>query len=371
MGTTKCQLNEGEYELVGQHRARGYEPVGIDLAARVFQVCFIGKRGGVISRQLNRDEFLKFVKEPPFDRPLLAGFEACGACNYWARTFREYGHEVRIMAPKTIKAFVGQDKTDRIDSFGIFRCTLSVSVKTVGYRGEEDQALMSLLSAREMLSKQLTQAQNAHRALLFEQGTVCPEGLKAIVAADTALIGELERRQAPGLESLKLASSLMRADEETLSAALSDINAHLERYAKSNAQCQRLMTIPGIGALSAVTLYAVMGNADDFPSGRHFAAFAGFAPKVTGTGGQTHTGALRKTGNRLLKRTLYMCAVARLSKNRRVEKDLDTRLSKLADDPNFSNKKLVCALANRMARVAWTLCKHEVNYDPKKCQLLS
>lgn len=370
MSTAKCQLNSGERGLVEQHRSKGFEVVGIDLAARTFQVCYLGKRGNMINKALTREKFLEFIKEPPFDFPILAGFEACGACNFWARKFKEFGHKVRIMAPKTIKAFVGLDKTDSIDAFGIYRCTLSVSVRTIEFRSEEEQSLMNLLSIREQLTKQLVQTQNAHRALLFEQGCVCNEGLNAIVNADSELFIELEKRNAQGVQHLKLASSVIRDDEQTLSASLVKINTYLENFAKNNKQCQRLMTIPGVGALSAVTLFAVMGNPNDFPSSRHFAALAGYAPKVTGTGGTTNTGALRKTGNHLLKHTLFMCAFARFALNRKKEKDLDTKLSKLVDNPNFSNKKLICALANRIARIAWTLCKHEVDYDPKKCQLL-
>ncbi len=373
MSTAKKKLNAQELALVESYRQRGLEPVGVDLASRKFQVCYVRKNGTVFNGQLNRDAFFEFIenKNDLFEgRRMLVGFESCGACNFWARKCVENRHEYRIIQPGKIKSFIGLDKTDAIDAFGIFKATFNASLPSITCRSEENQTLLNLLNVREQFSKQLIQTQNAHRALLYELGVVCTEGLNAIIKASDELLREKTAAKSSGLNSFKVAVEAFRLDEDNLSRALESIDSYIKAYAKSNEDCKRLMTIPGIAELSAVTLYAVMGNADDFPSSRHFAAFAGFAPKVSGTGGVTNVGNLRKTGNKLLKKVLYMCAIARFAQMRRVDTEHTSKISKLADNDAFSNKKLICAIANRLARVAWTVCKSKSAYDQKKCQLL-
>lgn len=373
MSTAKKKLNAQELALVESYRQRGLEPVGVDLASRKFQVCYVRKNGTVFNGQLNRDAFFEFIenKNDLFEgRRMLVGFESCGACNFWARKCVENKHEYRIIQPGKIKSFIGLDKTDAIDAFGIFKATFNASLPSITCRSEENQTLLNLLNVREQFSKQLIQTQNAHRALLYELGVVCTEGLNAIIKASDELLKEKTAAKSSGLNSFKVAVEAFRLDEDNLSRVLESIDSYIKSYAKNNEDCKRLMTIPGIAELSAVTLYAVMGNADDFPSSRHFAAFAGFAPKVSGTGGATTVGNLRKTGNKLLKKVLYMCAIARFAQIRRVDTEHTSKISKLADNDAFSNKKLICAIANRLARVAWTVCKSKSAYDQKKCQLL-
>ena len=373
MGTAKKKLNPQELELVEAYRRAGVEPVGVDLASRKIQVCYLRKNGTVFNSQLKREDFFKFIenKDDLFEgRRMRVGFESCGACNFWARECGKHGHEYRIISPAKIKAFLSFDKTDAIDAFGIYKATFNASIPSIACRSEENQTLLNLLNVREQFSKQLIQTQNAHRALLYELGVICNEGLKAIITASDELLKEKTETKSSGLNSFKVAVECFRKDEDCLSLQLENIDSYIRAYAKGNEDCLRLMTIPGIAEISAVTLYAVMGNPDDFPSSRHFAAFAGFAPKVSGTGGETNVGSLRKTGNKLLKKVLYMCAIARFAQMRKVDTEHTSKISRLADNEAFANKKLICAIANRLARVAWTICKSKGKYDSKKCQLL-
>ena len=373
MGVAKRKLNPQELELVETYRKAGIEPVGVDLASRKIQVCYLRKNGSVFNGQLKREDFFKFIEnsEDLFaGRKMRIGFESCGACNFWARECVKHGHEYRIIAPARIKSFLSVDKTDAIDAFGIYKATFTASIPSIACRIEENQTLLNLLNVRAQFSKQLIQTQNAHRALLYELGVICNEGLKAVTAASDELLKKMTETQSPGLQSFKVAVECFRNDEDCLSLQLENIDGYIKAYARGNEDCKRLMSIPGIAEISAVTLYAVMGNADDFPSSRHFAAFAGFAPKVSGTGGETNVGTLRKSGNKLLKKVLYMCAIARFGQMRKIDLEHTSKISRLADNEAFANKKLVCAIANRLARVAWTICKSKCTYDAKKCQLL-
>lgn len=118
MSAAKCQLNEAELKLLKEKQDRGVTVVGIDLAARVIQVCYLQKNGTLYNKPKSRDEFIKFLEEPPFTGKILAGIEACGSCNFWARK---------------IKAFLSLDtKTDKVDALAILRAVMSVSIKEIG-----------------------------------------------------------------------------------------------------------------------------------------------------------------------------------------------------------------------------------------------
>ena len=364
-------LSEGELQLYELHIGNGLVPVGVDLAARTFQVCYLTEKHHLKNKSLNRKDFFEFLTNPPFDKPMLVGFEACGACNYFARFIANHGHKYKIMQAKAIRSFLLLNKTDAIDAVGIFKGVLCPSIKTVTARDEENQVLMNLLTIRERLIKQNTQCTNTQRAMLYELGCICGAGAKSVTDATASLQQTLSEQKSPALDNFNVIADALNHTQSNIEAQIKAIDTYLENYAKKNATVKNLMTIPGIGLISAVTLYAVIGNPDDFPSSRHFASFAGFAPSVSGTGGIVNVGSIPHSGNKLLKKILFMCAVARFSlQSRKASEREASKLTVLINDPSRPNKKIICSLANRLARVAWTIAKSGEKFDAKKCRLL-
>ena len=91
--------------------------LGIDIAKLVFHVVGMDDTGHVVLRKrLARSEFLPFIAQLP---PLRIGMEACGSAPYWARRFREYGHDGRLIAPQFVKAYVKSPKNDARDAEAI------------------------------------------------------------------------------------------------------------------------------------------------------------------------------------------------------------------------------------------------------------
>ena len=375
MNVAKCRLSEGELNLINMQVAQGLVPVGVDLAARVFQVCYYDLDKKVVKNfQLTREKFFDFLRNPPFEQKMLVGFEACGACNYCAREIKALGHQYKIMPTKAIKAFLQLAKTDKIDALGIFKGTFTPSINTISARDEQNQTLLNLLGIREQLSKQLVQTGNNQRAMLYELGVVCNEkktGVDYVIKASEELLEKLKQENSPAYSSVEVGLEALRSNVRNIEAQIKNIEQYLLDYAKSNEDCKNLMSIPGFGALSAVILHAVMGDVNSYPSSRHFAAFAGFAPRVSGSGGKVTVGEIVKTGNRHLKKVLYMCAVARLAQNKRQDHNSSSRISELLGDETTPKKKIICSIANRLARVAWTVVKNKEPFNQDKCRLLS
>ena len=78
--------------------------IGLDTAKSVFQVHGANAAGAVVMRrQLRRSEVLKFFRKL---QPCLVGMEACAGSHHWARAIGALGHEVRLMPPSRVKAYV-------------------------------------------------------------------------------------------------------------------------------------------------------------------------------------------------------------------------------------------------------------------------
>ena len=110
--------------------------------------------------------------------PCLVGMEACATAHYWARELTALGHEVRLMPPQYVKAYLKRNKNDAADAEAICEAVTGPSMRFVGVRTLENQAALMHHKAREMLGAQRTQLINALRGHLAEIGVIAAQGPK-------------------------------------------------------------------------------------------------------------------------------------------------------------------------------------------------
>ena len=148
--------------------------VGLDLAKTIFQVHGVDNEGGiVIRRRLRRAEVARFFAGLA---TCLVGMEACAGAHFWARTLAELGHEVRLMPPAYIKPYVRRQKNDLADAAAICEAVTRPSMRFVPIKSEEQQAMLLIHRARDLLVRQRTSLINALRVHLAEFGGVVPKG---------------------------------------------------------------------------------------------------------------------------------------------------------------------------------------------------
>ncbi len=103
--------------------------VGLDLAKYVFQVHAVDAAGRVVmSRALRRKDVLAFFERLP---SCLIGMEACGSAHHWARQLMKLGHDVRLMSPFYVKAYVRRQKNDAADAAAICEAVTWPSMRFV------------------------------------------------------------------------------------------------------------------------------------------------------------------------------------------------------------------------------------------------
>jgi transposase len=332
--------------------------LGIDLAKLVFHVVGMDDTGHVVLRKrLARSELLPFIAQLS---PLRIGMEACGSAHYWARCFRAHGHEVRLIAPQFIKAYVKSPKNDARDAEAICEAMSRPTMRFVPVKQPEQQDLQALHRVRERLMKARTALVNEIRGLLHEYGIVLPQG---ITKFRTLIVSKLQNEQAK-LTALSTEVFWQLYDEfRSLETRLAYYDEKLAAIGRAHPECQRLQTIPGIGPISATAILAAVSDATQFKNGRQFSAWLGLVPREHSTGGKPRLLGISKRGNSYLRKLLVHGARATL---RWVDSKQDDRSRWLkALIARRGKNRAAVALANKNARIAWALLTHHEEYRVK------
>jgi isocitrate/isopropylmalate dehydrogenase len=158
------------------------------------------------------------------------------------------------------------------------------------------------------------------------------------------------------------------AEAAELEERMKEVETELEGISRDVDVIRRLLEIPGIGTLTATALYASVGDVHLFKSGRNLASWLGITPKEHSSGSRRRLGRITKQGNTYLRTLLIHGARAALTaaqRRQRSGKPL-TRLQawglEKADELTHSNQAAV-ALANKLARIAWAVWRHERTFD--------
>lgn len=337
--------------------------VGIDLAKRSFHLYAVDGEGlAVLSRKLTRARLSAVVAQLP---ACTIAMEACGSAHHWARVFRTFGHDVRLIAAQFVKPYVKSNKNDAADAEAICEAAQRPGMRFVAVKTVEQQDIQAIHRMRSLTVERRTAQINQIRGLLLEYGIEVAQGRAA-----------LQRRLPEILEDADNGlSARFRAELHGLAEELRHLNervAHydeqLEQIAQGDAQARALMTIPGLGAKGATALLAAVGEDPRLlKNGRGLAAWLGLVPRQHSTGGRDRLLGISKRGDVYLRNLLIHGARAVL----RVvagKEDPTSRWATALKARRHSNVAAV-AMANKIARVAYAVIITGKPYDPARAAL--
>jgi len=328
--------------------------IGLDIAKNVFQVHGIDAQGSVVvTRQLRRSRLIAFFEKLG---PCLVGMEACATAHYWAREITRLGHEVRLMPPGYVKAYVKRGKNDAADAAAICEAVTRPSMRFVPVKSAEQQSALMLHRTRDLLIRQRTQLINAIRAHLAELGLVAAKGREGVRKL-MALVAEESEACLPVLA--RFACQALAAQLVDVQNQIGALERRIHAEHRASEASRRLETIPGIGVITASALVGTLTDPGAFRSGREFAAWVGLVPRQNSTGGKERLGGISKQGDRYLRRLLVVGALAVL-KQARARPDKHPWLSQLL--ARRPAKVVAVALANKMARTAWAVLARGESY---------
>ena len=334
--------------------------LGIDLAKSVFQLHGVNEAGKkVLQKKVSRSELIRFIANAP---KCLIGMEACGGAHYWAREFRKFGHEVKLISPQFVRPFVKSNKNDQADAEAICEALVRPSMRFVASKGIDQQDIQSLHRARERIVKTRTALMNEIRGLLAEYGVVRAKGSRSLQKELLATLHQaFEQGQMTGF-SCEIFERLLEELRE-LEERQKWYDARVQAIHRNHPVCQRIAEIPGIGPMTATAMIAAVADPKAFRNGRQMAAWIGLVPRQHSSGGKERLLGISKRGDVYLRKLLIHGARSVL---RTIENQTETRqniwLKKLVERRGMN--RATVALANKNARKIWVLMAHEKSYDP-------
>jgi transposase len=331
--------------------------LGIDLAKSVFQLHGVDAEGvAVLRKKLRRAAVLDVLRDLS---PCLVGMEACASSHHWAREIAALGHEVRLIPPAYVKPDVKRQKNDAADAEAIWEAVSRPNMRFVPIKSPEQQSVLMLPRARDLLMRQRTMLLNAIRAHLAELGIIAAQGPSRVLD----LVARLRMGEALGLpEIVRTALLALAAQLGSLTNGIHAFERQLLAWHSSNAASQGLETIPGVGLITATALASSVPDASVFRSGRQFAADLGLVPRQNSSGGKDRLGHISKMGNSYLRRLLVVGAtsVIRRAGGNTTRTGAWVR-SLLERKPA---RLTTVAVANKTARIAWALLARGESYRP-------
>jgi len=333
--------------------------IAVDLAKDVFELALANQAWRILQhKRLNRRQFHRFCAQHP---PVEFVLEACGTAHFWARELTSMGHQVRLLPAQYVRAYRRRNKTDRNDTVALVEAARNPEIRPVPAKSVEQQAVQSLHRIRAQWMSTRTARINALRGLLRELGYPLPVGARAAIQGACALLETLPPLLRPAVLAL--------LDEiRDLEARVKSIEGALTTQARQSEEVQRLLSVPGIGLLTATALNASAGDPGHFRNGRHLAAWLGLTPREHSSGHRRHLGAISKRGDGYVRMLLIHGARAVLNRAKQLARAGQplNRLQRwvVSLEARVGHNKAAVALANKLARIAWAVWQRQTDYQP-------
>jgi len=331
--------------------------VGLDLAKNVFHLVGVDTVGKEqVKKRLSRSQVLKYFANLPCCR---IGMEACASAHYFARELTRLGHEVKLIPPQYVKAYLRGQKNDYNDARAIAEAVCVPQMRFATMKTVEQQDVQSLVRLREGTLQARTALVNRLRGLLGEYGIVIPKSVSALRRTLPEVLEDADNGLSDGFRRLL---NQGRTQLQELDAHLETLTAELSALAKRDDRVQRLQTAPGYGPIVASVFAGVVGDGHQYRRGREVAAAIGLVPRQHSSGGKNVLLGISKRGDRYLRTLLIHGARAVVNAAKNKDDALSRWINRLRETRGIN--KATVALANKLARIGWAILRNGTRYQP-------
>jgi transposase len=327
--------------------------VAVDLAKSVFQLAVADSNWRVIEQhRLTRTQFERWFLNRNVSLVIM---EACGSAHFWARQLNGFGIEVRLLPAAYIRAYVRRNKTDAADACALLEAARCADICPVRIKSVEQQALQGLHRTRSLWMGTRTSRINALRGFCREFGIAIMTGSRNGIEQISRVLAD-PNTAIPTM--IRGTMKLLVEEIRMLEARVVQLERELAEIAKHSPACTTLLSIPGIGLITATAMVAATsGQVSHFKDARHFASWFGLTPKEFSSGSTRTLGHISKRGDRYL-RMLLTHGARSVLRTANVGHDAgrpldDLRRWGLSVQGRTNHNKAACALANKMARICY------------------
>lgn len=331
------------------------EHIAIDLGGRESQICVRSAEGTILNeRRVRTRDLPKFLATKEHSRVIV---ETCSESLVVADAALACGHEVRVV-PATLAPMLGvgarRTKTDRRDSRALSEASCRLDLPSVHIPARQSRDRKTMLSMHEVLVTCRTAMINAVRGWMRTQLVQCRSGAAETFTARMrqALAGEVP------------ASHLERvlASIDALSEQIHQSELELSRMAKKDEACRRLMSMPGVGPMTALAFVATVDDVGRFPDAHKLESYLGLVPGEHSSSDRQQRLSITKAGSR---RTRWLLVQAAWSARRTAPKSPMVMWS-LEVEKRRGKRMALVALARKIAGILFAMWRDSKSYDPTR-----
>jgi transposase len=263
----------------------------------------------------------------------------------------EHEFNVVVAHPARVKAIASaRIKTDKIDARTLADLLRAELIPAAYIPNKETRAVRELVRYRVSLVEQHTKITNQIYALLTRHGVEHHTGTILTRRARTAHLAILTD------ETARFELTNLHQQHDQLRTRIKDVQQRLETIAATNPDAQLLKTIPRVGAYTALTVLAELGDYKRFPTGKHAASYAGFVPSTYQSGNTTRHGSITKRGSAYIRRALGQAALRLIANHDPLREYYDRR------KPRLGAQKAITATAHRLFLIMYQMLTDQRPY---------
>ncbi|MDY6861314.1 MAG: IS110 family transposase [Pseudomonadota bacterium] len=322
--------------------------LGIDLGKTTMHVVGLDPSGKPVHRKkLTRTALIRFLSNLA---PCRVAMESCAGSHHIARKADAMGHNAVLLPAQFVRAYTKGQKNDNADAEAIAEAATRPTMPRVSIKDATQQEIQFLHRTRQGWIKQRTETANRVRAMLLEFGITVPQRILNLRRALPGILEDAENDLPDGVRHLV---SDHWEQLQALDDKIQALGERIEGIPVRDARAARLMSIPGIGPMTATAMVAAVGDGSQFTQGRGLSAWLGLVPQQFTTGGKPRLLGISKRGNRYLRTLLIHGARAVLAQAHRRDDALRRWVRDVSS--RVHRNKAAVALANKLARVAWAV----------------
>ncbi len=285
--------------------------IGLDVSLASTAICVLGEKGKIVTEAQVAsapDALVSFIHELPHGIEAI-GLEAGPLSQWLHKGLTDAGFEAVLMETRQVKAALKAMpiKTDRRDAEGIARLLQMGWFRPVHCKTASSQEMRALLTSRKSVLDALTNLELSLRGVLRNFGLKLGQISKGRYEARV-------RELIAGNAMLEAAAEPILRARAGLRHELSGLEKMVRNLAKQDRACQLLMTMPGVGAVIALTFTSAIDDPERFRRSQDVGPWVGLTPGRDQSGERDIVGAITKAGDAGLRTALYQAATVILNR---------------------------------------------------------
>ena len=331
--------------------------VGLDASKTATHICILDETGQTLeegSTDSDPKAIVAFLRGK-HRRYARVGLEAWSLASWLYAGLAKAGLPVIVIEAfhaHGVLTAARRNKTDRNDARGIAELMRQGIYKAVHVKTPESQNIKALLSARKLLLVKAHDIENGIQGLLLLHGLRLRPGLNATFERHAAAVAKPVPRASELIEPLL-------AVRRCILAEVAEFDGRLKRLAADDPVCRRLMTAPGVGALTALTFRAAIDEPARFTRSRSVGVHLGLTPRTRQSGDKETRGGISKMGDEAARTALFLAAITQMRRSTRASW-LKTWGEQVA--ARRGRKKAVVAVARKLAVTLHSMWLNETEF---------